>query len=137
MVILPDSSKVFVACPGSNQVAAVDLKSDRLLAYLDVGQLPAQLTLKPDGGELFVGNFNSNSFSIIETGNNEVGGSYLIGSNPSHGVVTSDNGLLYMSNFGSARCRSAAILTRWRLRPMRRTCWWWIRGPATSPWCAR
>ena len=67
LVILPDSSKVFVACPGSNQLAAVDLKSDRLLTLLDVGKLPIQLALKPDGGELFVSNFEGNNFSIVET----------------------------------------------------------------------
>ena len=46
LVILPDNSKVFVACPGSNQVASVDLKTDRLLTYMDVGELPVHLALK-------------------------------------------------------------------------------------------
>jgi len=90
-----------VACPGSNQLASVDLKSGRLLTLLDIGKLPIQLALKPDGGELFVSNFDDNSFSIVETGNNEVAGTYLIGNNPVRGLVSSDNTLLYVSNFGS------------------------------------
>ena len=73
LTILPDSSKVFVACPGSNQLASIDLKSGRLLTLLDVGRLPIQLALKPDGGELFVSNFDGNSFSIVETGTTRSG----------------------------------------------------------------
>ena len=40
MVILPDSSKLYVACPGSNQLAAIDLKTDQVQAILDAGKLP-------------------------------------------------------------------------------------------------
>ena len=77
------------------------LKSDKLLALLDVGKTPVNLALKPDGGELAVANFDANNISIIETSTNEVGGSYLIGSQPARALVTSDNSRLYVSNFGS------------------------------------
>jgi YVTN family beta-propeller protein len=55
-VILPDSSKAFIACSGGHQVMAIGLaqakssvlqeRSDRLLAFLDVGQTPVHLALK-------------------------------------------------------------------------------------------
>jgi YVTN family beta-propeller protein len=90
-----------VACAGSAQVASIDLKTDKVLALLDVGKTPADLELKPDGGELVVTNFDADSISIIETSTNEVGGSYLIGTHPARGLVTSDSTLLYVSNFGS------------------------------------
>jgi YVTN family beta-propeller protein len=106
IAILPDSSKAFVACTGSSQVAAIALKnlneaSDRLLALLDVGRTPVGLSLKPDGGELMVCDFDSDSISIIETGNNEVGSTALVGQHPARGIVTRDNSRLYVSNFGS------------------------------------
>jgi DNA-binding beta-propeller fold protein YncE len=47
IAILPDSSKAFVACSGSAQVASIDLKTDKLLALLDVGKTPVSLALKP------------------------------------------------------------------------------------------
>ena len=78
IAILPDSSKAFVACSGSAQVASIDLKTDKLLDLLDVGKTPVSLTLKPDGGELVVCNFDSDNISIIETTTDEVSGSYLI-----------------------------------------------------------
>ena len=111
IAILPDSSKAFVSCSGSGQIASIQLqtatakdaqkKEDRVLALLDVGRTPVSLTLKPDGGEMIVCNFDSDSISIIETGNDEVGSSTEIGQHPSRGLVTLDNSRLYVSNFGS------------------------------------
>jgi YVTN family beta-propeller protein len=110
-VILPDSSKVFVACSGGHQVMAVGLArpasadetehTDRLLSFLDVGKTPIQLAMKPDGGEIFVSNFDSDSISEIATGTNEVGGAYLVGAHPSYGIVSADNGLLWISDFNA------------------------------------
>ena len=42
IAILPDSSKAFVACSGSAQVASIDLKTDKLMALLDVGKSPSE-----------------------------------------------------------------------------------------------
>ncbi len=115
-VILPDSSKAFVACSGARQVMSLwlaaapeswaakqdsSLTSDHLLALLDVGQNPTNLTLKPDGGELFVSNRDSDSVSEIATQTNEVGSTYAIGNHPAHGVVTGDNSALWVSNVGA------------------------------------
>jgi YVTN family beta-propeller protein len=110
-VILPDSSKGFIACSGGHQVMVLALaqqkpqteaeKSDHLLDFLDVGQSPVNLAMKPDGGEIFVSNFDSNSISEIATGNNEVGGASLIGTHPSRGIVSPDNTTLWVSNFSA------------------------------------
>ena len=72
IVIVPDSTKVFVACSAGHQIMAIALahaeahpaapaqsiaaQPDRLEALLDVGQAPVHLALKPDGGEVFVSN---------------------------------------------------------------------------------
>src|SRR5207245_2384828 len=82
IAIMPDSSKAFVACSGSSQVAAVALQGklnldDVLLAKMDVGNTPVSLALKPDGGELFVMNYGGGTISVIETTSNDVAGSYL------------------------------------------------------------
>ncbi|HTL28022.1 MAG TPA: YncE family protein, partial [Tepidisphaeraceae bacterium] len=105
-VILPDSTKAFVACSGSGEVAAVQLKNtahqqaaDGLLTILRVAKTPTQLALKPDGGEVFAMNFDGGTISEIATQANEVGGSYNIGSGPVRGVLASDNATLYVSNF--------------------------------------
>jgi YVTN family beta-propeller protein len=110
-VILPDSSKVFVACSGGHQIASIALarvgdtstpaRADALEALLDVGKSPVHLALKPDGGELFVSNFDADSISEVITGTNDVVGAYLMGSHPVRGLVNEDNSLLYESDFSS------------------------------------
>jgi YVTN family beta-propeller protein len=110
-VILPDSSKAFVACSGGHQIMAIALardaegsspaQPDALEALLDVGKSPVHLAMKPDGGELFVSNFDSDSISEVITTTNDVAGAYLMGSNPVCGIVNNDNSLLYESNFRS------------------------------------
>jgi YVTN family beta-propeller protein len=115
-VILPDSSKAFIACSSGHQVMAISLAAasgswpakqdpnqltDHLLTLLDVGQTPVHLAMKPDGGEIFVSNFGSDSISEISTWTNEVGGTYTIGSKPTHGIVSRDNTSLWVSNFGA------------------------------------
>ncbi len=115
-VILPDSSKAFVACSLANQVLALSLAAapgswparqdatqlkDHVLALLDVGKDPEQLTLKPDGGEIFVSNLASDSVSEISTQTNEVGSTFAIGDRPAHGLVSGDGSALWISNSGA------------------------------------
>jgi YVTN family beta-propeller protein len=114
VVILPDSSKAFVACSAGHQIMAIALtralpqntptaaaQPDRLEALLDVGHAPWQLALKPDGGELFALNALSNSISEVVTSTNDVGGAYMIGDYPVRGLVSADNSMLYVANFNS------------------------------------
>jgi len=118
-VILPDSSKAFVACSGGHQIMSIGLaraethtgqagsgqaapaRADQLEALLDVGKAPLQLALKPDGGELFALNSLSNSISEVVTGTNDVGGAYMIGEYPVRGLVSADNALLFVANVQS------------------------------------
>lgn len=114
-VILPDSSKAFVACSGGHQVMAIALARsqtgsatdsqaatpDRLEALMDVGRAPVHLALKPDGGEVFVSNSLSNSVSEIYALTDEVGDTYMIGEDPVMGLASRDNALLYEANLQS------------------------------------
>jgi YVTN family beta-propeller protein len=113
-VILPDSSKAFVACSAGHQVMAVALarqktdpahpdgpSTDRMESLMDVGRAPVQLALKPDGGELFVSNSLSDSISEVVTTTDDVGGAYAMGDDPVRGLVSSDNSMLYIANFRS------------------------------------
>jgi YVTN family beta-propeller protein len=117
VVILPDSSKAFVACSTGHQVMAIALarqksgdsppqgaqtdRIDRLEAFMDVGRGPVHLALKPDGGELFVSNSLSDSISEVVTTTNDVGGAYAMGDGPVRGLVSSDNSMLYVASFRS------------------------------------
>jgi len=115
-VILPNSSKAFIACSGGHQVMVVSLAAapgsweakqdpslltDHLIALLDVGPTPVHLALKPDGGQVFCSNFDSDSISAIDTETNEVARTDTIANRPVFGVVSADNTTLWISSFGA------------------------------------
>jgi YVTN family beta-propeller protein len=107
VLIMPDSTKAFVACSGGHQIMVIGLadagRADVLLTFLDVGKTPMHIDLKPDGGEAFVSNYDSDTISEITTNSNEVGGAYLVGAHPVRGLVNADNSLLYVSDFSAGR----------------------------------
>ena len=110
VVILPDSTKAFVACSAGHQILAIAIAhaahsgqqdgstTDRVEALLDVGRQPVHLALKPDGGEIFVSNSLSDTISEVITGTDDVLGAYLMGDDPVRGIVSADNSLLYVGN---------------------------------------
>ena len=115
VVILPDSSKAFVACSSGHQVMAISLAaapdswsakqdptllSDHMLTLLEVGDTPVHLALKPDGGQIFCSNFGSDSVSSIDTQTNEISRTDTIANQPVYSVV-SDDSILWISNFGA------------------------------------
>ena len=124
-VILPDSSKTFIACSAGHQLMAIALANskfnpggpDRLEALMDVGRAPVQLALKPDGGELFVSNSLSDTISEVVTTSDDVGGAYSIGDDPVSGIVSADNSLLYVANLRSQWVTAYDIGDGRRLNP--------------------
>ena len=111
-IILPDSSKAFIACSGGHQIMVIGLArttgsdpvpTDVLLTFLDVGKTPMHIALKPDGGEAFVSNYDSDTISELTISSNKVGGAYLIGAHPVRGLVSADNSLLYVSDYSAGR----------------------------------
>ncbi|MFP5206331.1 MAG: lactonase family protein [Acidobacteriota bacterium] len=109
-VVLPDSSRAFIACSAGHQVMVLGLaeaanagngqfaRGDRLETLMDVGRGPVNLALKPDGGELFVSNSISDSVSEVVTNTADVGGATMMGDEPVAGLVSRDNSLLYVAN---------------------------------------
>ncbi len=114
--ILPDASKVFVACSGGHQVLSIGLAQaaeswaakqdakamkDRVLALMDVGQRPMHLAVKPDSGEVFAVNQDSDTVSEIAATTNEVGSTYPIGNKPAYGLVSGDGSALWVAATGT------------------------------------
>lgn len=106
-VIVPDSSRAFVACSAGHMVMALALarqqpyRPDRLETLMDVGRAPVNIALKPDGGEIFVSNSLSDSISEVVTNSNDVLDATRIGDGPVFGLVSPDNALLYVGNYHS------------------------------------
>lgn len=115
-IVLPNSSKTFVACSEGHAVMVIALKQanpplpDRLETLMDVGRAPVNLALKPDGGEIFVSNSLSDTISEVITDSNDVLDATQIGNGPAVGLVSPDNSLLYVGNYRSEYVTVYSIL---------------------------
>jgi YVTN family beta-propeller protein len=136
-VVLPDSSKAFVACSAGHQVMVIALENSKALpnqygqmagqvagqmadqveALMDVGRAPVDLAMKPDGGEIFVSNSLSDSVSEIYNTTDEVADTYMIGADPVRGMVSPDNALLYVANQRSQEVTVYSIVDGRRVAP--------------------
>ena len=76
MILSPDHSKLYVACPNSDVVSVIDTKTDEVVENISVhknegapfGSSPNDIAISPDGRFLFVANGTENSICVIETG---------------------------------------------------------------------
>lgn len=58
--------RLYIANSGLNRVEVFDMRAQRLLAPIKVGQLPRSLALAPDGLTLYVANSGGETISIID-----------------------------------------------------------------------
>ena len=58
--------RLYIANSGLNRVEVFDMRAQRLLAPIKVGQLPRSLALSPDGLTLYVANSGGESISIVD-----------------------------------------------------------------------
>lgn len=67
LAITSDGAKAYVGLIASGEVAEVDLKEQKVLRRLEVGQWPKYLTLSPDDGRLAVGNGGDANITVLDT----------------------------------------------------------------------
>jgi DNA-binding beta-propeller fold protein YncE len=70
VVINPQATKAYIACPGTNSIAIVDLAAAKLMQHVDLGAQvgnPVGLALTPDGTKLYVSTQIGRQLVIIET----------------------------------------------------------------------
>jgi len=58
--------RLYIANAGLNQVEVFDIRQQKLLAPVKVGQLPVSMALTPDGNTLYVANAGSEAISIVD-----------------------------------------------------------------------
>ena len=67
VVLAPDSSILYLANAGSDDVSVIDLNTNRGLAHIAVGSNPRGVTITPDGSQVFVNNVLDGTLSVIDT----------------------------------------------------------------------
>ena len=112
MVVLPDSSKAFVADTGEPKVSVVDIASRQLLSHLEMAALPSALLLKPDGGEIFVLSAQGSSLSIVDAFHDNVELNMTTGREPSSAVIRRNQSVLYIANAGDGSVTALEVENR-------------------------
>ena len=105
-VLSPDRKVLYVSLWGGDKVALVDPERLQIIATVDVGSNPNDMTLTKDGKFLYVANGNDNSVSVIETSTLkviEVFSSALFPNSPAGSTtnavaLSEDEELLYIAN---------------------------------------
>lgn len=112
MVILPDSSKVFVADTGEQAVSAVAIPFRAVLSNLELGYTPSSLALKPDGGEIFVLSVAGSNMTILDAYHDNVEENLTAGLGPAAAVMRRDSSVLYLATSGDGDVTAYSIDTR-------------------------
>lgn len=103
-------ARLYIANSGLNRVEVFDLRSQRLLRPIKVGQLPRSLAISPDGGTLYVANSGGETVSIVDLDRLETVGRVRFPATPFNANVTlvtpllvaaGQRGPLVMMNNGS------------------------------------
>jgi YVTN family beta-propeller protein len=101
MTITRDGRRLYVVCEVSNTLIVVDLKSDKILAEVEVGMQPHFVCLSPDEAFAYVSNRGSDDVSVIDTKTLQILANLPVGDEPHEVVTNSEGNILYVANAGS------------------------------------
>ncbi|MBK8921482.1 MAG: gliding motility-associated C-terminal domain-containing protein [Saprospirales bacterium] len=100
--VLPDGSRIYVACSNSNDVSVIDATTNAIIANIPVGNAPSGVAISPDGSRVYVANENGSSVSVIDPATNTVLATVPVGTSGLAGPigisVTPDGKFIYVAN---------------------------------------
>ncbi len=98
LALSPDGSELWVACESSSTTVVIDTSTHELLAEIEVGGQPHDVTFHPDGRRAYVTNRLDDTLSVIDVEAREVVATIDVGDEP-HGVLLDSSGeLIYVLN---------------------------------------
>ena len=66
LVLDEPRGRVYISNAGYNRVEVFDIKKQKFIDPVEVGQLPRSMAITPDGGTLYVGNTGGESISVLD-----------------------------------------------------------------------
>jgi len=101
-VISSDKQRLYVSMPAVDQVAVIDTVTWKLIANIDGGAKPSQLSLQHDGKYLWIGNDdskgNGGGVTVIDTVTLKVAAHIVTGSGQHEIVLTDDDRSAFITN---------------------------------------
>jgi YVTN family beta-propeller protein len=125
LALTPDGTQLYVACEASDTVIVVDIASRTVLAEIETGGQPNDVTFSPDGSQAYVTNRLDDTLAVIDTRSRLVTQRVPVGDEP-HGVICDSTGQrVYVLNTSadSVSVIDAAALTEDRRLAASRSPW--------------
>jgi YVTN family beta-propeller protein len=98
MQISPDGRWLYIACEDSDQVLAVDMRTQQVTRRIRVGRMPRGIALSPDGKTLFVSDENDDNVTEIDAASFQIRRTLAVGWGPV-GLTTDRFGkIMYVAN---------------------------------------
>ena len=97
-VVSRSNGTAYVACPGSNQVAVLNVALDSIVTAVTVGANPKTLNETLNGNRVYVLNNGSGTVSVIATVDNVVTTTIAVGGAPTWSDLNQDGTLLFVAN---------------------------------------
>jgi YVTN family beta-propeller protein len=95
---VPSANEVYVSCEFDASVLELNATSGKMIASLQVGELPLGLAFDSQNDNLYVANSGSANLSIVSTSQSKVMGAIPVGEGPTNITLDSSNEILYVSN---------------------------------------
>lgn len=100
IVIEPKSAMAYFS-NSLNRVSILDIKTNKIVGHVMVGDTPNYITLSMDGRLAFVTNYWSSSVSVIDLKERYVLKEIKVGQEPASSALSPDGRLLFVVNYGS------------------------------------
>ncbi|MCH7929143.1 MAG: hypothetical protein IIA01_01415 [Proteobacteria bacterium] len=100
---------VFVPNRGSADVAVIDTSSDRVVARIEVGNVPHQVVVSDTLGKLIASNTADNTISIIDLETMKTEATITLGIEPEHMALGPNGRLLAVGNIGAGSVSLVAL----------------------------
>ena len=98
MQLSPDGRWLYIACEDSDQVVAVDTRTQQVTRRIRVGRMPRGIALSPNGKTLYVSNENDDDVTEIDAESFQIRRTLPVGWGPV-GLTTDRSGkILYVAN---------------------------------------
>jgi YVTN family beta-propeller protein len=115
VAVTPDSSKVYVANSGANNVSVIDTATNTVIGSpVPVGRSPFGVAATPDNSKVYVANSSDNTVSVIATATNTVTATIPVANEPQAFGIFIQQAPRFAGTPGKANCfgQSVAALVR-------------------------
>lgn len=109
VAVSPDGRRLFVSEEDAARLAAVDIRSGRVLATVPVGREPEGVRVSPDGRWVLVTSEEENRVTIVDAKSYAVVGMAAVGRRPRDLAVTRDSRFAYVSGEADASVYRIAL----------------------------